>query len=174
MKRSKICIMVLFLILLSPVINARAAPSTTDQEYIYGGNSAFYLFALNASDTIQINVSTSGDGDFDLYLLNTRPDGDNTNMEHLIGDYPSNKDYVNFTATAPTKLYYLQVKLQEGEAHVFWLTYIKTPSSPELLIERFYLLQLPGFPIELLVFSLAIGITMVYVFNKRKRNQFSF
>ena len=159
MKYKKI---ILLGILLLPLISITSVKADVimPPESLETGNTAFYLCAVNTSQTLELNLTHDGIGNFTMYLLYNRPL--NTNMEeHYILRQALN-DEPSIIYTAPEdKIYYLQVNLVSGGPDIY------TISSSHQLI-RYYLPQIPGFPLEFIFISLISGFGLVYFAYKRK------
>lgn len=154
-----------FLLLPATLARADAQP-----ENLYTGSSAFYVFSLEANSTVQISLNHSGNGDFKLYLLIAAPTSEqiNENSSAIIGDYSFDRLQVVYT-TNYTRMFFVQVKLVSNGPDVFWLT--STRDGDTLELTRYYLPQIPGFPIEILILTSFGSIGVLYLLKKRKNNR---
>lgn len=154
MKLKKFTLLMLFSAMLFPITTIMADESP---ENLYTGNSAHYLCSLNQDEQIIINLTLfGGTGNFSMYLLNSRPQSDNTNMAAVVGSGLN----ISYNATN-TQIYYVQVKLVADGPAVF-----------ELLcnvdLTRYFILQIPGFPFEFLIVCIGIGFGLVFLIRKRR------
>jgi hypothetical protein len=159
MKYNKI---LLLMVLLLPVISVTSvrADVTIPPESLETGNTAFFLCAVNQSQTLEVNLTRTGIGNFEIYLLSKRPMG--TDIELYFLEDSDTSDNPSILYTAPEdKIYYIQINLVSGGPDIFTL------SSTHNLI-RYYLPQIPGFPLEQVFFFLISGIGIVYIFHKRR------
>ena len=150
------------MVLLLPVIsitNVRA-DVTIPPESLETGNTAFFLCAVNQSQTLEVNLSRTGFGNFEMYLLNQRPWRTDIDISSIVDSDTSDNPSISHTASED-KIYYIQIKLVSDGPDIFTLS-----SSHNLI--RYYLPQIPGFPLELVFIFLISGIGVVYIFYKRK------
>ncbi len=159
MKYKKI---LLLMVLLLPVISATNARAdvTIPPESLETGNTAFFLCAVNQSQTLEVNLTRNGIGNFEMYLLKQRPMSTNIESSFLVDSDTGDNPSVSYT-TSINKIYYVQINLVSSGPDIFTL------SSTHNLI-RYYLPQIPGFPLELIIVSIMSGFGLVYVLYKRK------
>ena len=155
----------LFLILL-PISSVKAF---TYVDYINDGNYAFFLFDLEDSEHIEINVTRVGTGNFTLFLLNTRPTisyvNDDKTLDERIFSHSlmyslADNPYIDFTATE-TKIYYIEIILVNGGPDTYFLN-----SDHDLT--RYYLPIIPGFKLEIILISVISTLGIIFVLIKRK------
>ncbi len=164
MKKYKPLLLIIFTILLLPTTLTRAdAPP----ENLYTGSSAFYVFSLEANNTVEISLNHSGDGNFKMYLLRAAPPSENINENSsiIIGNYSTDGLYVSHKINS-TKMLFVQVKLISNGPDVFWLTSTQNGTTFELT--RYYIPQIPGYPIEIILITSCISIGVLYIVKKRK------
>jgi len=159
MKYKKILLLLVLLLPLISTTNVRA-DVTIPPESLETGNTAFFLCAVNQSQSLEVNLSRTGFGNFELYLLNQRPWRTDIDISSIVDSDTSDNPSISHTATED-KIYYIQIKLVSSGPDIFTL------SSTHNLI-RYYLPQIPGFPLELVFLSLISGVGLVYVLYKRK------
>ena len=126
-------------------------------ENLYTGNSLYYLCSLNEDEIITLNLTTHGAGNFSMYLLDSRPIRDNTDMTAVV----SSGLNITYNATN-SQIYYIQVKLNADGPAVFTLLCNKD-------LERYFIPQIPGFPLELIVVFSGIGIIFAYFIIKKRK-----
>ena len=169
MKHKKIILFCSLFFLIIPIINVKAF---TYSDYIKNGNYAFFLFALGEGNSTEISVTHSDNGNFTLFLFDTRPTKsyvtgeitlDNRIFSNVFNNSYSLIDspYINFTAPQ-TKIYYIEVILVGGGPDTYNLT------STEALT-RYYLPIIPGFQTELLLFSSILSVGLILILYKYKK-----
>jgi hypothetical protein len=152
-----------------PITNAMAF---THIDNIKNGNYLFFLVDLTVDENIELEVTHVGSGNFTLFLFNKRPTksyitSDNSlsnsifsaSVAYSLDDNP----YINYTALVE-KIYYIEVILVSGGPDTFTLT-----STHDLT--RYYLPQIPGYQLPILIFSLIFAIGLIIVLYKRKINR---
>jgi hypothetical protein len=135
---------------------------------INNGISVFFLVDLNASDTIEINVTHTGSGNFELFLFDARPVDsyvkiDNTlnpeiynqAINYSTGDNP----YINYTVTS-LQIYYIQLVLLNNGPDTFFLY-----CNYDLV--RYYLPTIPGYNMEFILLTLAATLMIFLIFRKK-------
>ena len=150
------------MVLLLPVISATnvRADVTIPPESLETGNTAFFLCAVNQSQTLEVNLTRTGFGNFEMFLLSKRPSGTDIEAYFLVDSDTSDNPSISHTAPED-KIYYIQINLVSSGPDIFTL------SSTHNLI-RYYLPQIPGFPLQLVFIFLISGIGVVYALYKRK------
>ncbi len=136
---------------------------------VKNGNYVFFLVDLDVGENIELNVTHVGSGNFTLFLFNKRPTNsyvrnDNTlsdkilsvSVAYSLDDNP----YINFTAPVE-KIYYIEIILISGGPDTFTLTSTKD-------LTRYYLPQIPGYQLPILIFSLIFALGLIIVLYKRK------
>ena len=159
MKYKKILLLMVLLLPVISVTNARA-DVTIPPESLETGNTAFYLCAVNQSQTLEVNLTRSGSGNFEMYLLNGRPISTDKDLYDPVDSDTGDNPTVSYTAPED-KIYYIQINLVSNGPDIFILS-----SSHDLV--RYYLPQIPGYPLELVFMFLVSGIGVFYVIYKRK------
>ena len=161
MKYKKILLLVIVLL---PVISTTSvrADYAVPPESLETGNTAFYLCAANTSQTLEINL-THTVGSFEVYLFNKRPLNTDIDTYSLVDDDDSDNPTISYTVPED-KIYYLQINLVNSGPAVFSIS-----SSHNLV--RYYLPQIPGFPLEFVFLSLVSGVGLIYIIYKRKIKQ---
>jgi len=141
---------------------------------INNGISVFFLVGLNASETIEINVTHTGSGNFELFLFNARPVDSYINIDNTLNPEIYNQainysvddnPYINFTVTLH-QIYYVQLVLLENGPDTFFLY-----CNHELV--RYYLPSIPGYNVEFILVTLAVTLTIFLIFRKKKVNVLS-
>jgi hypothetical protein len=159
MKYKKILLLMVLLLPLISVTNVRA-DVTIPPESLETGNTAFFLCAVNQSQTLEVNLTHTGIGNFEMFLLSKRPSGTDIEAYFLVDSDTGDNPKLSYTAPED-KIYYVQINLVSSGPDIFTL------SSTHNLI-RYYLPQIPGFPLELVFVFLLSGVGLVYVLYKRK------
>jgi len=141
---------------------------------INNGISVFFLVGLNASETIEINVTHTGSGNFELFLFNARPVDSYINIDNTLNPEIYNQainysvddnPYINFTVTLH-QIYYVQLVLLENGPDTFFLY-----CNHELV--RYYLPSIPSYNVEFILVTLAVTLTIFLIFRKKKVNVLS-
>ena len=158
MKYKKILLLVILLLPVISVTNVRA-DVTIPPESLETGNTAFYLCAVNQSQTLEVNLTRSGTGNFEIYLLNKRPFGNDIDIYAIVDEDDSINPAILYTAVED-KIYYVQINLVSNGPDIFSLS-----SSHNLI--RYYLPQIPGYPLEYIIISIISGFGLIYLFKKR-------
>lgn len=158
MKYKKILLLLIVLLPVISVTNVRAAHNIPP-ESLETGNTAFYLCAANASQTLEVNL-THMFGDFDLYLFNKRPWNTDIDTSSLIGEDDSDNASISYSVPED-KIYYVQIDLVDSGPAVFTIS-----CSHDLI--RYYIPQIPGFSLEIIIISLISGFGLVYILHKKK------
>ncbi|MFX0031801.1 MAG: hypothetical protein ACFE8V_00635 [Promethearchaeota archaeon] len=153
----------------------------TVQGYQYSDNinegiSVFFLIALDEGETIEVNVTHSGTGNFTMFLFNQRPVDSYVSFDKTLNREIFNiainfsleeNPYMYYNATE-SKIYYFQIILLDDGPDTYFIY-----SDKELT--RYYLPIIPGYHV-LLVSSLIIMISGLLAFKFRKKilhtNQF--
>ncbi len=153
-------------LLIFPITNAMAF---THVDNVKNGNYVFFLVDLDVDENIELNVTHVGSGNFTLFLFNKRPTNsyvkdDNTlsvkifdaSIAYNLDDNP----YINYTATVE-KIYYVEIILISGGPDTFTLTSTKD-------LTRYYLPQIPGYQLPIIIFSLIFVLGLIIILYKRK------
>jgi len=135
---------------------------------INNGISVFFLVGLNASETIEINVTHTGSGNFELFLFDARPVDSYININNTINPEIYNQainysvddnPYINYTVTSH-QIYYAQLVLLENGPDTFFLY-----CNHELV--RYYLPSIPGYNLEFILVTLAATLATFLIFRKK-------
>ncbi|MHA1193789.1 MAG: Loki-CTERM sorting domain-containing protein [Promethearchaeota archaeon] len=138
---------------------------------INNGISVFFLIGLNTSETIEINVTHTGSGNFELFLFDARPVDSYINIDNTINpeiynqaiNYSLNDNpYINYSVSSH-QIYYIQLVLLENGPDTFFLY-----CNHELV--RYYLPTIPGYNVEFILLTLALSLTIFLIFRKKKVN----
>ena len=165
MKRKLLLLSVLVLFLFIPT-RTYAFDHIDD---INNGISVFFLVDLNASETIEINVTHTGSGNFELFLFDIRPEdsyiySDNTINPEIYNqaiNYSTDESpYINYTVSL-LKIYYIQLVLLENGPDTFFLN-----CNYDLV--RYYLPSIPGYNVEFIMLTLLVSLTIFLIFRKKK------
>ncbi|MFX1322664.1 MAG: hypothetical protein ACFFAQ_13590 [Promethearchaeota archaeon] len=136
---------------------------------VKNGNYIFFLVDLDVDENIELNVTHVGSGNFTLFLFNKRPTNsyvrnDNTlivkifnaSVAYNLDDNP----YINYTAPVE-KIYYIEIILISGGPDTFTLTCTHD-------LTRYYLPQIPGYQLPVLISSLIFVLGLIIILYKKK------
>ena len=141
---------------------------------INNGISVFFLIGLNTSETIEINVTHTESGNFELFLFDARPVDSYINIDNTINPEIYNQainysvddnPYIYYTVSSH-QIYYIQLVLLENGPDTFFLY-----CNHELV--RYYLPTIPGYNVEFILLTLALSLTIFLIFRKKKVNVLS-
>jgi len=137
---------------------------------INDGISIYFLTHLNNSQTIEINVTHTVDGNFTLFLFDKRPTESFINLDKSLNmrifDVAINyslddNPYINYTAPV-SKIYYIQLILIENGPDTFFL-HCNLDS-----LTRYYLPNISGYSISSLIISLVLVLVIILYRGKKK------
>ena len=149
------------------------------QDKVTDTTSLFFLVALDVDqdDNLLISITHEGNGDFNLFLFNFRPNKTNVNIDKTFNNEiygaalmydQSDTPELNYTHTAiapedpKSLIYYVQIVLLNGGPDFFTL-------ESNLLLVRYYLPALPGYSLEMMLISSMISVAIVIIFIRRRR-----
>jgi len=95
-----------------------------------------------------------------MYLLNNRPLDTIMGGNVILEQDASYEPHINHTVST-IMIYYVQINLISTGPDIFTLS-----CSHELT--RYYLPQIPGFPLEIIFVSLIAGFGLIFILNKKK------
>jgi hypothetical protein len=136
---------------------------------INNGISVYFLVSLEADENIIINVTHTGDGNFTLFLYDTRPDESFLNIDNnlkseifdvAISYSLEDNPYINYTVSED-KIYYIELILIDNGPDTFFFYC----SNDDLT--RYYLPIIPGFRIDLLILTLILTSSLIILFRKK-------
>ena len=167
MKRKYLTVPILALMFLIPIVSILGFEHIDN---INDGISVFFLVDLEDGENIEINITHTEDGNFTLFLFGSRPTDSYVNddktlnpiifqiaLNYSIDDSP----YINYTVSQ-SKIYYIELILIDNGPDTFFLR----SNIDELT--RYYLPIVPGFQVELLIFSSFLTIGFVLILYKRR------
>lgn len=166
MKRKYLAITLLTLITLIPTVRVFGFEHIDN---INDGISVYFLVHLETDENIVINVTHIGDGNFNLFLYDTRPTESFINIDNSLNpdifDVAINysvedNPYINYTALL-SKIYYIELILIENGPDTFFFYC----NNDELT--RYYLPIIPGYQIGLLILTITITSSLIILFKKR-------
>ncbi len=145
------------------------------------GNYTFFLTDLDESQNIELSLMHTESGNFTLFLFNVRPvqsyvNNDNTLNKVIFNTPPTvaysldDNPYINYTATEE-KIYYIEIILVSGGPDTFYLTSTITYTNGTVInkdLTRYYLPIIPGFQLELILFSLFLASVSIFIIYKRR------
>jgi len=166
MKQKYLAITLLTLMTLIPTVSVFGFDHIDN---INDGISVYFLVSLEADENIIINVTHTGEGNFTLFLYDSRPIESFLNLDnslnsdifdvaisYSIDDNP----YINYTVSED-KIYYIELILIENGPDTFFFYC----NNDELT--RYYLPIIPGFQIDLLVLTLILTSSLIILFKKK-------
>lgn len=166
MKQKYLAITLLTLMTLIPTVSVFGFDHIDN---INDGISVYFLVSLEADENIIINVTHTGEGNFTLFLYDTRPTESFLNLDnslnpdifHVAITYSvEDNPYINYTVTEE-KIYYIELILLENGPDTFFFYC----NNDELT--RYYLPIIPGFQIDLLVLTLILTSSLIMLFKKK-------
>jgi len=170
MKRKFLAFTVFTLFILIPPANVSGFVHIDN---INDGISIYFLTHLNTNQTIEINITHTGDGNFTLFLFDKRPTESFINpdksLNSRIFDVAINyslddNPYINYIAPV-SKIYYIQLILIENGPDTFYLQ-----CNLESLT-RYYLPNISGYSISFLIISLVLVLGIILYRGKKKIKQ---
>ena len=166
MKRKYLAITLLSLLALLPSVSVFGFEHIDN---INDGISVYFLVSLEANENIIINVTHTDDGNFALFLYDTRPTESFLNLDNslkpeifdvAISYSLDDNPYINYTVSED-KIYYIELILIENGPDTFFFYC----SNDELT--RYYLPIIPGFQIELLILTIILTSSVIILFRKK-------
>ena len=148
------------------------APLVKGYEYsdnINEGISVYYLTALDLGETIEVNVTHLGDGNFTLFLFDERPLESYVNFDKTLNkeifniaiNYSLDENPYLFFNASESKIYYFQLTLLDTGPDTFFIY-----SDKELT--RYYLPIIPGYNLLLLGLMIPLIIGLLVLISKKK------
>jgi hypothetical protein len=165
MKKKILVLSLLSLFLLIPASNV-AGFNHVDN--INEGISVYFLAHLKSTEYFEVNVTHIGDGNFTLFLFDSRPiesfvKTDKSLDSHIfdlainysIDDNPYIIHLIN-----ESRIYYIQLILVDNGPDTFFLYCNKE-------LTRYYLPLIPGYSIGVIFLSLLLTISFIMIVKKR-------
>jgi len=172
MKRKFLAFTVFTLFILIPPVNVSGFEHIDN---INDGISVFFLTHLNNSQTIEINVTHTGDGNFALFLFDERPTESfielDKSLNPRIFDVAINyslddNPYIDYTAPE-SKIYYVQLILIENGPDTFYL------HCNLDILTRYYLPNISGYSVSFLIISLILVLGII-LYRGKLHNKFKY
>ncbi|MFX0019432.1 MAG: hypothetical protein ACFFAK_05700 [Promethearchaeota archaeon] len=147
-------------------------PSVHAYEYsdnINEGISVYYLTALDVGESIEINVTHLGDGNFTLFLFDERPFESYVNFDKTLNkeifniaiNYSLDENPYLFYNASESKIFYFQLILLDEGPDTFFIY-----SNKELT--RYYLPIIPGYHLLLLIILIpSISGLLILIYKKK-------
>ncbi len=170
MKRKFLAFTVFTLFILIPPVNVSGFEHIDN---INDGISVYFLAHLNNSQTIEVNVTRTEDGNFALFLFDKRPSESfidlDKSLNSRIFDVAINyslddNPYINYTAIE-SKIYYIQLILIENGPDTFYLQ-CNLDS-----LTRYYLPIISGYNISFIIISLILAFAII-LYRGKLHNKF--
>ncbi len=136
---------------------------------INDGISVYFLVHLEPGENIEINVTHNDDGNFTLFLYDSRPTESFINIDKSLNpnifDVAINyslddNPYINYTVSI-SKIYYIELILIENGPDTFFF-YCNNDG-----LTRYYLPIIPGYQIGLLILTLILTSSLIILFKKK-------
>ncbi len=174
-KKSLLCLIILVLFPLVSIHSILGAPDYvfTEPQEIDKGAPIFYLFSMNKSESIQIQIISQNSGNYSLFLFDTRPIQTYVNpdgsLNPIIFNISTAKNitvnpFLKYTtpSTSDVKLYYIEVILLNETSDLFYISSTKK-------LSRYYIPQIPGFPFYLIIGVLfgSFGLLSLIIVRKK-------
>ena len=137
---------------------------------INDGISVYFLTHLNESQTIEMNVTHTEEGNFTLFLFDKRPTESFINLDKSLNprifDVAINyslddNPYINYTTLA-SKIYYIQLILIENGPDTFFL-HCNLDN-----LNRYYIPIISGYNVGFLIISLVLVFGIILYREKKK------
>ena len=170
MKRKFLAFAVFTLFILIPPVNVSGFDHIDN---INDGISVFFLTHLNESQTIEMNVTHTEEGNFTLFLFDKRPTESFINLDKSLNprifDVAINyslddNPYINYTALV-SKIYYIQLILIENGPDTFFL-HCNLDS-----LNRYYIPIISGYNVGFLIISLVLVFGII-LYRGKLKNKF--
>jgi len=170
MKRKYLAITLLTLMILIPTLSVFGFEHIDN---INDGISVYFLVHLEPGENIEINVTHSRDGNFTLFLYDSRPTDSFINIDNSLNpsifDFAINyslddNPYINYTVSE-SKIYYIELILIENGPDTFFFYC----NNDELT--RYYLPIIPGYQIGFLILTLILTSSLIILFKKKIRKK---
>jgi len=170
MKRKFLAFTVFALFILVPTANVSGFEHIDN---INDGISVYFLAHLNTSQTIEINITHTGEGNFALFLFDTRPTESFINLDKSLNprifDVAINysledNPYIYYTSLA-SKIYYIQLILIENGPDTFFLD-CNLDS-----LTRYYIPIIAGYNLSFLIISLIL-VFVIILYRGKLQNKF--
>jgi hypothetical protein len=136
---------------------------------INNGISVYFLVHLDVGENIEINVTHTGDGNFTLFLYDTRPTESFLNLDNSLNpdifDVAINysiddNPYINYTISQ-SKIYYIELILLENGPDTFFFY------SNQDDLTRYYLPIIPGYDISFLILTFIVTSSLIVLLKKK-------
>jgi len=170
MKRKYLAITLLTLMTLIPTISVFGFDHIDN---INDGISVYFLVHLEPGENIEINVTHNDDGNFTLFLYDSRPTESFINIDNSLNPNIFNvainyslddNPYINYTVSE-SKIYYIELILIENGPDTFFFYC----NNDELT--RYYLPIIPGYQIGFLILTLILTSSLIILFKKKIRKK---
>lgn len=149
----------------------------TDSFPLQTYDSRFYVVYLEVGTQIEINVTNTYMGDFDIFIHNARPRSSHVDhhgydpaiyINATVWDTGSGPEASVLYTAEDSILYYIQVTLISGETDTYHL------SSNQVLELYFIPFLIPGYSIPLLLTITLISLIIIWKWKIQNRIQFRF
>ena len=165
MKKLPLVLSLCSLFLLVPISNVAGFEHIDN---INEGISVFFLTHLDSSEYIEVNVTHLEDGNFTLFLFDSRPIESfvkpDKSLDYHIFDSAFNYSIEDnpylFHNASESKIYYFELILLDSGPDTFFLYCNKE-------LTRYYLPIIPGFSLEIIFFSILLTCALIILFRKK-------
>ncbi|TXT65052.1 MAG: conserved exported protein of unknown function [Promethearchaeota archaeon] len=168
--KQRILIFVLFILLLFiPFGHVKAFEDAVEIEE---NTPVFYLFSLEKDaplNNIKIDISREKKGNISVFLFDRRPMTSYITPNQTLDDAIFS-DSINFTESetpslnvtaSEAKIYYLEILIFANGSDILYVQ-----SNREL--SRYYLPSIPGFPLAIMLGTIIISVSVLFITQKRK------
>ena len=158
-------IIILISILSTCLFPLSVVKANTVTDNLFTGGSAYFVFDLEQYDILIANLTSFNENaEFSMFLINSRPLDESLQTEHVVAEGLN----MSYNATIG-QIYYLKIYLSANGPATFQL--IITRNGENFDVIRYYIPQIPGFPLEFLIISMLGGFGIVIFIWKRKKKE---
>ena len=166
MKRKIVVLAFLSVFLLVPTSKVQGF---THIDNINDGISVYFLVHLNATQSIEINVTHLSEGDFVLFLFDQRPTESYLELDYSLDsrifsiaiNYSLDDNPYIYYVASETTIHYMQLILLDNGPDTFFLNCDRD-------LTRYYLPLIPGFQTEIVILNIILSIGIIALLKKNK------
>lgn len=171
MKKWKLVFVLSFLIILLPLIDV-TSNSDIYNDYaieIEENTPIFYLFSLNANDSVEIQLSRDKIGNISVFLFSNRPMNSYITVNQTLDEAIYKNSITNKTSQNPTlnytapqsKIFYLEILIFSNGSDILRIRSTRS-------LSRYYLPQISGFPFIIFSGTILFSVLVLIINKKRK------
>ncbi|MFO7794769.1 MAG: hypothetical protein ACQERB_14310 [Promethearchaeati archaeon] len=170
MRKQKLAFILCFLLFLLPIIKVKG-----NSDYIFNkpekievSSPIFFLFPLDVNESVQIQISREKIGNISLFIFDTRPINSyiypNLTLNpdifvEAIDQNISQNPFINYTASQ-NKIFYIEILIFTNGSDIITIKSTKA-------LTRYYLPQIPGFPLFIIIGTLIFPTLLLMIYRKR-------